>query len=662
VIWQPGVSRPVGEDAKKEWDARVDRADHIRKQHEPLWERALERYTRSKADNYEVNALLDFRHVESKKAQLFYQTPEVQLHPIDPSNPELPVDAILPLRQKMLNDRLGPDGTNVKRTVHEALFDALAPSGFLATEIGYDVRLAPAPLDEAGNPLVGPDGQPMTEIPVWGRAFWSRFSPKKLLVPADFRSTNFDEAPWLGVKLTMPLSRAKREFKLPDDFSGSAQKDDALFTHEEQTSQTGGDPLVEYVKVWYRAELYDDTILNPELYRLLYLVKGHDQAIERDSPFQAVDEMGQLTPDSMRGNPIHLGTLRDLSDSAFIKSDLAVGEQLSNEVNKFRTGLIKNRVARTPITLIDPQGLPDPSRKAIENGEKTVFTEPGALANAGANGIIAVAQVGTEPRDNYSAQDYAERDWQGALGSSDNSNAQVAKKKTTATEARIVATSVSARSEAEKDRLREWFIAGVRKFDSVLQKTMTQADLVKVLGTQGAALWEQWRALPGCYVYKILPDSGVHVDAAQFRAQKIDEYNMLRKDPQVNATELLKTTARALGHDPAKMVIEQAPEAGPDPIKTSFAFKGEDLIGPQSQAVVEILAQMGISVSTDAIATLQAAQMTQMQGMADGTLGPDGKPAAAPNAPATHGGSAPKTEPINQHQRERTGGVQGVAA
>jgi hypothetical protein len=279
------------------------------------------------------------------------------------------------------------------------------------------------------------------------------------------------------------------------------------------------------------------------------------------------------------------------------------------------------------------------------------------LASGTANSVIAVAQVGQEPRDNFAAQDYAERDWQGALGTNNNAAGQTDNKKTTATESRIVAGNASARAEAEKDRLREWFIAGVRKFDSVLQRTMDQRDLQKILGPQGAVLWEQWRALPGCYVYKILPDSGVHVDAQQFRAQKLDEYNLLRKDPQVNATELLRSVARALGYDGAKMILEQAPESGPEPIKTSFAFKGEDLIGPQSQAVVEILAQMGITVSAAAIASLQQAQLL----VAAGVLGPDGKPPTpVGDASSTHGGSANRTEPINQHSSERTGGVNGV--
>ena len=138
--WQPGIPRKVDGDPIGQWVKRVDRAETKRKRVEKDhgWDEALERYSRSKADRYEVNALLDFRHVESKKAQLFYQTPDVQLLPIDPQIAEVPAEHILPLRQKVLNHKLGADGENVKAEIHEALFDALAPSGFLVTNIGYE--------------------------------------------------------------------------------------------------------------------------------------------------------------------------------------------------------------------------------------------------------------------------------------------------------------------------------------------------------------------------------------------------------------------------------------------------------------------------------------------------------------------------------------------
>lgn len=651
--WQPGAPVPLSEDDRAAWVKRIDAADAARKLREKPWDDALERYRRSKAANYDVNALLDFRHVESKKAQLFYQTPEVQLHPIDPENPELPALQILPVRQKFLNHRLGPDGTDVKRAIHETLFDCLAASGWLVTEIGFEVRTAPAQPDPVTGMLpMGPDGAPLTEVPIWGKPFFSRVSPKKLLVPEEFTSTRFDNAPWLGVKGTMPLARAKREFGLPEDFTATKQGDEAVFEHGEK--RPSGDPCVEYTKIWYRAEDFDPTIVNPELYRLLILVSGYDQVIKHvDSPFQMIDPVGQLTPMSMRGNPIHVGTLRDLSDSAYIDADLVVGEQLANEVNKFRTTLMRNRILRQNIVLTDPDGFDPGEVEKIKNGEKAVFTKPGILTSGGPL-PIQVAGTGPESRDNYTAQDYAERDWQTALGTSENQSGQVSAKKTTATEARITQTNSSARAEAEKDRLREYFIAGVRKFDSVLAWTTTEQDLVQVLGQQGAMMWSQWRELAGCYVYKILPDSGIHVDAAQFRAQKLDEYNLLRKDPQINATELLTGVVRALGYDPAKTVLPQAPEQGPEPMKFSFAMKGDDLMMPQSQACVEILAQNGIVISPDAINSLIAGQQQAALMQAAEALGPVG------DSKQKHAGSAPSTKPVNAHQQERTGGVNGV--
>jgi hypothetical protein len=492
------------------------------------------------------------------------------------------------------------------------------------------------------------------DVPIWGKPFQSRVSPKKLLVPEEFRSTQFDRAPWLGVKGRMPKARAMRVFGLDEDVPTSTKGDESVFTHDESAGQSS-DPSVEYTTIWYRAEDFDPEIVNPELYRRLILVSGVDRVISHvNSPFQAVDEIGQLTPMSMRGNPIHVGTLRDLSDSAYIDADLVVGEQLANEINKFRTTQVRNRVARAPITLVDPEAFEATEVDKLRNGEKVIFTKSGALIG-GQPIPIQVAQTGQEPRDNYTAQDYAERDWQTALGTSENQSGQVSKQKTTATEARITQTNSSARAETEKDRLREYFIAGVRKFDCVLAWTTSEQDLTRILGTRGAQLYSQMRELAGCYVYKILPDSGIHVDAAQFRAQKLDEYNLLRKDPQIQASELLMGVTRGLGYDPAKMVLPQAPEQGPEPMKFSFAMKGEDLIGPQSQACVEILAQNGITVSPGAIESLIAGQ-AQAAALAEA----EAQAQIIGDSKQKHPGSAPTTKPINAHQQERTGGVNGM--
>lgn len=646
--WTPGGNVPMAAQAVGEWQARIDLADNKRKLYEPQWDRALQRYAKAQQpeSQYEVNPLLDFRHVESKRAALFYQTPEVQLIPIQPEIADIPATQLMPLRQKVLNYKLSPDAANIKREMHLALFDALCPSGFLVMKMGYESVTAPVAIV---NPLTG---QPESvDVPVWESCFWTRVSPMKLLIPHDYTSTVFDAAPWLGVKGVMPLIQARRLWSLPEDFSGTTTKDDAVFGANTATAGLDSqitNPMVEYQELWYRAALYDESVLNPELFRCLVMVKGVEQPVKHmDSPYQKIDQTGRLTDDSLIGNPIHVGTLRDYSDSAYIPSDLTVGEQLSTEVAKFRTQQIRRRRANLPLVLLDTTNLDQNTIAKMERNEGPIPLPPGALAS-GAGAVVQAVSPGTEPRDNYTAQDYAERDWERALGSGANQVGAFNRGRRTATEARIVATNADARAEVEKDRLREYFMAGVRKFDAILQQFMTPQELAKILGLEAAQLWDQWRALPGKYLYRVQPDSGVFVDAQQYRAQKLDEYNLLRRDPALNPQELLNNVLRALGHDPAKM-IQPPPERAPEPARVTLTLNGEDLSSPHAAMAIEVLQQAGYKItpppglmppSGDDLSRL-------LGGMATGPVQP-------------HGGGALQAERVNQHAAQTTGGVQGV--
>lgn len=644
--WQPGTSRTMLQAKVDEWTKRLERAETTAKQYHPQWERGLNRYAQAKVSTSktDINALLDYRHVESKKAQLYHKTPDVNLSPVDPADGTIPWDGILPLRQKLLNYELGPTASNLKRALHKTLVDTLAASGWMILKIGFEQVTLPDPLTKM-------------EVPIWSRRFISAVSSKKLLVPDDFHDTDFDAAPFLTIKGSMAVSKMRRlKWTIPADFQGSAQQDEAVYKHADVQDST--DPLGEYTETWYRASLFDEDVFNPELYRCLILVKGIDTPVWYvDSPYQTLTKEGALTDDSLIGNPIHVGTLRDLIDSAYVPSDLVVGEQLSTEVNKFRTDLIRNRRARKPITLFDTGGLDQTIISKIEKNEGPIGVPAGSLA-AGKDNLMVVISPGTEPRDNYTAQDYAEKDWEQALGVSANQTGQFSKSKRTATEVRTVQGNSSARADTEKDRIRDYVIAAVRKIDVILQRTATQQDLQKVLGLQGAVLWEQWRALPGKYGYTILPDAGQHTDAQELRAQTLDEYNLLRKDERVNTDELLKKVARVLGYDPATFVAP-AQEKQAEPIKLALSFNGQDVILPASgRLLLDLLTESGVKLSPDTISMLSATHAEQ-----GATLDPQtGLPTAPAPAPVAHGGSANKTEPVNQHATEKTGGIQGVKA
>jgi len=634
MIWTPGRAVPLKDEAVGQWQSRVELADQTRKLYEPQWKRALDRYAKARQPDsqYEVNALLDFRHVESKRANLFYQTPDVQLTPVEPEIDGIPAAELIRSRQKVLNYKLGPDGANIKREIHLSLFDAICPSGFLVMKIGYESVTSSV---ELLNPLtLQPE---KVDVPIWEQVFWTRVSPMKVLIPNDFTSTVFDNAPWLGVKGVMPLMQAKRLWNIPDTFTGTIQSDPNVFTAD--TSNVSGGPMttpmVEYQEIWYRAALFDESVMHPDLFRCLVMVTGLEKPVKHiDSPYQKLDEYGRLTDDSLIGNPIHIGTLRDYSDSSYVPSDLTVGEQLSQEVNKFRTQQIRRRRAVLPVQFLDTTNLDQNTIAKIERNEGPVPVPPGALAN-GAGAIMQAVSPGTEPRENYTAQDYAERDWERALGSGANQVGAFNRGRRTATEARIVEGNASARSEVEKDRLREYFVSGVRKFDTILQQFMTLQDLQKILGQKAAGLWEQWRALPGRYIYKIQPDSGVYIDAQQYRAQKLDEYNLLRRDPAINPMVLLEDVLRALGHDPAKTIVPPM-EKGPEPARVTLTLSGEDLTGPNAQMAIEVLQQAGYKIQS-----------------------PMGLPMVS-GPPMPHAGGVLEAERVNQHATERTSGVNGV--
>ena len=284
---------------------------------------------------------------------------------------------------------------------------------------------------------------------------------------------------------------------------------------------------------------------------------------------------------------------------------MVLGEQLSTELNKFRTDLIRNRRARKPLTFFDSSGLTQPTIEKITVNDGPIPVDAGVLAGGG-DTFVKVVTPGSEPRDNFVAQDYITTDYEQALGQGANQSRDFSKTRT-ATEVRTVQGNASARSETEQDRIREYFVELVRKFDCVLQRTITPQEVTKILGQQGAQLWEQWKVLPGSYTYDILPDAGRYVDAQQYQRQMLDTYNLLRKDGRVNVEELLTMVARALNRDPAKL-ITPPPTKTMEPPKPTVSFNAIDLNDPVAgQVFLDFCANSGLKLSPETVQLMKAA-------------------------------------------------------
>jgi hypothetical protein len=652
ALWDPSVDRPLTDEQYQQWGTRVERGMAKDKLFHPQWERGLNRYATAlspKPEGDDISALLDYRHVEGSKSALFHRTPEINLIPIDPQDQLVPYNVVLPLREKVLNHELGPDRANAKRALHKTLIDTLAASGFLVCEVGFEQVTLPVQKMQPG--MFGTPPTPVTvKVPVWSRRFVEAVSSKRLVKPADFLDTDFDKSPWLGITGAIPIPTARRlGWKLPADFQGTLSRDKDTRYDDGASDQDAIDPLCEYTKLYYKASLYDPQVFNPDLYRCLILVKGLEApAWHRDSPYQTLTPEGSLTDDSMIGNPIHVDTIRDLIDSANVPSDLVVIEKESTELDKFRTTMTRNRRSRRAMTVVNEALGQATIDKMIENaGPIPIPTDyfDGTMATR------AVAVVGgqTESRDTYTTQQIIEHDVELAVGRSANQGGQYASKKTTATESKIVQANASARAKTDVDRVREYFQRLVRKFDAVVQRTMTQQELIKILGQQGAALWQQWQALPGKYAYKIQPDSGRFVDAEEYRVQKVNEYNLFRKDPLVNASELLNQVFTALGYDAGKLVLPQQPEK-PEPAKISLSMSVDNAMAlpAEMQLLFVLLETQGYVIPPElkGMLLLQSELRQQTQMMAE--QNPE------------HGGPAQKTERIDKRSSERTGGTEGI--
>ena len=122
---------PLTKDQLAEWRGSIDKAQATRKPVQRWWEANLKKYAPSASDDpeqygSELNTNRDFTLVERKKADLFYQRPDVSAVP---SPLFAGQEALLDTHTQILNEQLGLDGVNAKDLVHRVLFDVLCPSG-----------------------------------------------------------------------------------------------------------------------------------------------------------------------------------------------------------------------------------------------------------------------------------------------------------------------------------------------------------------------------------------------------------------------------------------------------------------------------------------------------------------------------------------------------
>jgi hypothetical protein len=190
------------------WKTEVERAEDEQKKHHTEWDENVQWYEGKSPEAIKVgdpdyvNVNVDFYQTEQKLGLLFYETPELQLRGTGPLKGR---DDILNAHKDLLNELL--DECDVlSRAVHPAIKDCLCTSGHGPVIVGYQPTLrAVTPPMQPGS-ILGLNGP--VQVPVYQQWYAYRFSPKKHLIPADYRNVDPDLAPWQGMRFRMPLNLA----------------------------------------------------------------------------------------------------------------------------------------------------------------------------------------------------------------------------------------------------------------------------------------------------------------------------------------------------------------------------------------------------------------------------------------------------------------------
>lgn len=667
------------------WKGRLTAGRDIAKELVSQGRQSIARVTaqtlKSKPQQHTVVVPLDYASVEQKKAQLF-QVPEMIAEGRTPE-----AEPIAPLFAAITNYELGPEGVNASAMMFEAQADVLI-QGYAVTKIGYENvvdgtrpvetgEMQPDPQFSQPGAVLGLGAQPpmvpvTVDIPhiISETYYWRRISPGLLLAPADFRGSNFDDAGFLAWRFSEDV---------PEDQPGGydGEKDDELLLIAPNRSQTGKMKKRCGTEVWYKASLFDADVKHPDVIRTFKLYDDENEVRERrDSPFQrwvVTDPQGQrqIQPAytkgaqllGMKGFPLHILTLRYLSDTAFPPSDVQMGGALADEISVGRTQVLRRRDRSLPQVLYDATRVDGTIMAKIEGNENTGFI--GVPGNP--SEMFLPLDKGQFGRENFAFNDQAQQDYDKTWAHGAHGGVLRADSPETATKSNQIQQSIENRLQMERGRELEWFVAGAAKLMSLYQVFADQTDYAPIVGPNGVARLQAWdkTAIPGPFVLKARPNSHIRLNAEQDFGQELQFFNLAGNAPEGNRAYMLQRLATKRGLDPAR-ALQQPPQKGPDPATGSISFTVQDFIGPGAPVAAELAAQCGYKVSPQA---MQAASMfgqlwAQMQ--AEQKAQQEAQKAAAKGNPETdHGGAMETmgaTAPINKHAQERTGAVQGIGA
>lgn len=601
----------------------------------------------------------DFYYVEQKKSQLFHRLPEVFLKPEQPGLEDGTV-----VFQAALNKKLGPAGVNILPTIHGVIFDIICAVGYGAVKIGctpildkqqptVPMQIAPGQVEQVPNILTK-------------QYFISQVAAGDLIVPSDFKGTDFDLAPFLG-------HRFKED--LPDDATGGSDvTDERRLTPLSDSAKAGSRKQRTGYEVTYYASQFDQDMAHPDVLRTFTIYEDEQRqqsVVAKLSPYQRFDGR---TVTGMIGHCVAPVVIRSVSDTWMPESDCTMARAIADELSKGRTQLMQFKNRSLPQVGYDSSRVEKSTLEKIERNEVGAFI---GFMGGDASATWPITK-GDMKRESFVFNDYQQRDLDRIFGIGQNQQSVTEQGSKTATELQLIQGASQSRLQSEQARMIDWFTTRVvPKFAAVLQLFADQQEYVALVGQDAERLRqltpEQKQAIQqnpqaqvlipwtkadiwGRYTFTVKMDSQLSTDTAVYREQLLKAYNFLANEPTVNRQALTQEVLKAFHFDPAKFTVQPPPKQ-PEPPSLSMSVKGEDCspLSPQSPIILDALAKLGVPIDPNAVqAAMQLAGIIQQMQMQQQQM--------QQQAEDRHGGATTEAAKINKHPTEATGGMQGSGA
>lgn len=568
------------------------------------------------SDSARIAINKDWPRVKARVSSLFGQMPEVRLLP-----KQSVFAASVPVFAKELNDTLKRADTD--EAVFQALVDNTATAGIGVVMASFQKRtdtVSTPTIDISAIPpetlqqLMAQKAIPMEDAEVDTDKMFSvlRLSPSDLLWPTAFTGFNFDKADWIGRSGEMGWSEAQNEFGLKDDVKekvlGDGKESDQTLKQNDpdQEQSKAKQPVVEFDEIFYWAYRFDAKEKYFKRIRRVVFVKGiNEPVLHEDWAGQKFHEESGTYVGACRF-PIRVLKINYVSDDPIPPSESAIGRPQVLELIESRTDQHNQRKRSMPIRTVNTNRLdPDTLVQVMAGNWQSIIP-----VNGKGDDVFYEMARANYPPENQMFDRQIDHDLDEVWQTGANQTGSFASGERSASEARIVQQNFDMRNGMDRAHVAK-FVQGIAEVMAGLLALygdfkFTPPDEVKRLNDG----WNR-EQIAGEFVYDIIPDSMVRLDAHQQIKLWMDILNMVGKSGFLNPMPIISDIIALAGRDPATVLTQpNAPAAEPlnisirsaedlhDPLMLALLMKTNQCFTPEElDAAQKVLIKLGQPVN-----------------------------------------------------------------